>query len=211
MTDPRRTFAPVVLLGLASAGGAAVAGTKDWATTSKSPASLGLLASQTVSADMPLAGALAFVLLAAWGVLLVTRGGARRLMAVVTLVVAAVLVAVTVVAYLRLPDTVAENYRAARGAAAGDLGTTMTGWYWVALVAAVLAVVAATGAVRFARHWPEMGSRYDAPTAHPAAHPADTPADSPADTEHEPATETDLWKAMDAGHDPTERPDHRAP
>jgi len=203
VTDPRRTFAPVVLLGLASAGGAAVAGTKDWATTAKSPASLGLLASQTVSADMPLAGALAFVLLAAWGVLLVTRGGARRLMAVVALVVAVVLVVVTAAAYFRLPDTVAENYRAARGATAGHLGTTMTGWYWLALVAALLAVVAAIGAIRFARHWPEMGSRYDAPTAHPA--------DSPAPAEHEPATETDLWKAMDAGHDPTERPDHRAP
>jgi hypothetical protein len=66
------------------------------------------------------------------------------------------------------------------GATTPDVGTT--GWFWVGAVAAGLGVVAWVAAVRFVRGWPEMGRRYD------------TPADTPP---------TDLWKAMDQGHDPT--------
>ena len=46
------------------------------------------------------------------------------------------------------------------------------------------------------RHWPEMGSRYDAPGAAAA-----TAAGPP-----EEQTSLDLWKALDEGRDPTARP-----
>ncbi len=57
-----------------------------------------------------------------------------------------------------------------------------------------MASVAATAlAVRWVRHWPEMGSRYDAPGA--AAETAEPPPED--------RSNLDLWKAMDEGRDPT--------
>jgi hypothetical protein len=66
----------------------------------------------------------------------------------------------------------------------------------VGLVAAVLALVGAAFAVRLVPAWPEMGSRYDAPQRR--AEPPD-----PADMD-----ETDLWRAIDQGRDPTDPPAH---
>ena len=72
-----------------------------------------------------------------------------------------------------------------------------TGWFWLALAASVPALLAALAAIRQAPAWPEMGSRYDAPSAHDtaSAHSTDTPAEE--------RTSLDLWKSMDEGEDPT--------
>jgi hypothetical protein len=60
----------------------------------------------------------------------------------------------------------------------------------------VVALFAAVVAVRYVPGWPEMGSRYDAPTG--AAEPSD-----PADME-----DVDLWRAIDQGRDPTDPTDY---
>ena len=102
MADPRRrTFGPVVLVGLASAGLAAVAGNRhwvEWSAQSRGESSL-LTLTGDGTATVPLAGALALVLLACWGVLLVTRGRLRRAVAVLALVVSAGMVATAVLGY----------------------------------------------------------------------------------------------------------------
>jgi uncharacterized membrane protein (TIGR02234 family) len=67
-----------------------------------------------------------------------------------------------------------------------------TAWWYVALFAAVLALAGAALAVRYAGTWPEMGSKYDAPTAH-------TVTPDPSQME-----ELDLWRAIDQGRDPTD-------
>ncbi len=204
MTEPRRTFAPVVLLGLGSAAALAAAGTKVWAEPELSPADLGLLPSQAVTADMPLAGALGFVLLAGWGVLLVTRGAVRRAVAVLLTLVSLGLVATTVTAFWGVRDVLERQLDdLGVGIKASSVATRMTGWYWVALVFSVVAVLAAAAAVRWCRDWPAMSSRYDAPTRDTASHPA-APASEPAD-------DTEFWKALDAGRDPTDRPGPDAP
>jgi uncharacterized membrane protein (TIGR02234 family) len=82
-----------------------------------------------------------------------------------------------------------------------DLGRTPTGahttaWWYAGLVAALLALAAAALAVRHVSSWPEMGSRYDAPTAR-------AEVDDPAQME-----EVDLWRAIDQGRDPTDSGDH---
>ena len=46
-----------------------------------------------------------------------------------------------------------------------------------------------------APRWPEMGSRYDAPTGRPGRRPEDL-------------DDLDLWRAIDQGHDPTDPTDH---
>jgi uncharacterized membrane protein (TIGR02234 family) len=192
----RRTFGPVVLVGLASAGLAAVAGNRAWVRWSAESEGAGSLLTVTGddTATVPLAGALALVLLAGWGVVLVTRGRVRRATAGLGLLVACGM-AVTAVLGVRsaaggLRDDLAQ-------AGVGDPSTQLVGWFWVYLVCAVLAVAAAALAVRLAPAWPEMGSRYDAPGAqHPEARAG--------------ASGLDLWRALDEGRDPT-LPDRQAP
>jgi uncharacterized membrane protein (TIGR02234 family) len=182
----RRFFVPTLLGGLVGAGLCALAGGKPWAAPDGQPGST--LVDDT-GGHVPLAGALGLVALAAWGVLLVTRGRVRRGVAVLGAVVAVGLVVTAVVGRSQALDS-------ARHATV-DLGRTpsgahVTGWWWVALVASLLALAAAAAAVRFCRTWPEMGSRYDAPAA---------PARDPEPEEME---DIDLWRAIDQGRDPTD-------
>jgi uncharacterized membrane protein (TIGR02234 family) len=187
MTDPRRTFGPVVLLGLASAGLAAVAGNRPWAGWSAQSRSESSLLSLTGgdTATVPLAGALALVLLACWGVLLVTRGRVRRAIAVLGLVVSAVMVATAVLGYRSATSGLRSDLAEA---GVEDPSVQSVAWYWVFLACALVSVAATAAAVRLVPAWPEMGSRYDAPGA------TATRRDE---------TDLDLWKALDDGRDPT--------
>ena len=195
----RSTFGPVVLVGLASAGLAAIAGTKPWVSgesgavrSDDGGAMSSILALDSV-AESPLAAALSLVVLACWGVLLVTRGRFRRAVAVLALVAALGLVAATVEAFFNLPDALADALLEASG---GDTASTsLTAWYPVALLAALACVATSSAAVRLVGSWPEMGTKYDAPTGAPGAD--DTATEEP------PTENIDIWKALDEGRDPT--------
>ena len=189
-----------MLVGLASAGLAAIAGTKPWVSgesggvrSDDGGAMSSILALDSV-AESPLAAALSLVVLACWGVLLVTRGRFRRAIAVLALVAALGLVAATVEAFFNLPDALADV--AARGRPAVDTASTsLTAWYPVALLAALACVATSLAAVRLVGSWPEMGTKYDAPTGAPGAD--DTATEEP------PTENIDIWKALDEGRDPT--------
>jgi uncharacterized membrane protein (TIGR02234 family) len=188
----RRTFGPVVLLGLASAGLAAVAGNRawiEWTGESKGHNSL-LTITGDDSATVPLAGALALVLLACWGVLLVTRGRVRRILAALGFAVSIGMVVTAVLGYRSATDGLRDDLA---DLGADFLTTASTGWYWTYLACAVLAVLTTLAAVRLVPSWPEMGSRYDAPGSTPP------PREE---------TSLDLWRALDHGRDPT-LPDDR--
>lgn len=188
----RRTFGPVVLLGLGTAALAAVSSAKPWigqdSTAGSSDASMAALDSGT---RFPLASAISLVLLAAWGVLLVTRGRVRRTFALLAAVAAVGLLVSVVTAYVTLPDTARDSLDELMGRQSSDTG--FTGWFWTTAVCAVLALVPAGLAVRLVGQWPEMGSRYDAPG---------TPATTTEVTTTDP--ERDLWHALDEGRDPTD-------
>jgi uncharacterized membrane protein (TIGR02234 family) len=186
----RRTFAPVLLLGLAAGALSAVAGTKPWAEVTDPAVGAVALTPDAELGQMPLAGSLSLLVLAAWGVVLVTRGRVRRAVAVVG-AVAAVGVLVTVV--VGWSSTVAD-FEALPGQTQPP-ETAHTGWFWAAAVGAVLSVVATVLAVRLVPYWPAMGSRYDAPAARPAASPS---VGDPGD-----AADGELWRAIDEGRDPT--------
>ncbi len=162
MPDRRRTFGPVVLAGLVGSGLATLAGSKPWAAPDGTAGST--LVDKT-GGHVPLASALGLVALAGWGVLLVTRGRVRRAVAVLVAVVSAGLVATTLLGRSSALDS-------ARRATV-DLGETVsgahvTGWWWVAVPASLLALVAAVAAVLWcrllARDGPSVrradGSRY---------------------------------------------------
>ena len=191
MAEPRRTFGPVVLLGLATGILAAVASSRPWVVDAgggnRSTDPLGAVVD---AGEMPLAAALSLVVLACWGVLLVTRRTVRRVVAVLGLLAAVGLAVTVAVGWATLPDVVAEAITTQ--ATSGDaVAVESTAWWWAAAVGALGSVVAATLAVRWVAHWPEMGSRYDAPGTAAAS-------DDPED-----ASSLDLWKAMDEGRDPT--------
>jgi uncharacterized membrane protein (TIGR02234 family) len=196
--ERRRSFGPVVLLGLASAALAAVAGTHPWVVDGRAdPAGdpvPGVELADPVAAagEMPVALALGLVLLAAWGVVLVTRGWVRRAVAALALVAAAGLVASVVVALTTLDDQVA---RAILERGATDAAVTeLSAWFWVAALTALLALATSGLAVAWVPAWPEMGRRYDAPASRDDTQPDGPPAEQ---------THLDLWRSMDEGHDPT--------
>lgn len=184
MGDRRRTFGPVVLLGVAAGGLTAIAGNNP---SAEAETTSGFV---TYDAHMPLVTALALVVLACWGVVLVTRGRVRRAIAALGVVASAGALAATLVGWSQVPDQLTDELAQV---GVTDPGVTHTVWFWLALLGAVLSLVASVLAVLLTPSWPEMGSRYDAPTS---AAPA--PVVAP-----EEQTSLDLWKAMDEGRDPT--------
>ncbi len=186
----RRTFGPVVLAGLAGAGLAAYAATKQWARIDEGSTGAAFTPMSDSAGESPLAASLSLVVLACWGVVLVTRGIVRR--AVLGLSVLAALATVVTVA-VGWSQTAAPLQEALD---AVDLGGSVshTWWWAAALVGALVALAAGVAGVRFAPAWPEMGRRYDTPTGGPVADTA-----KPAEEQ----SNLDLWKAMDEGHDPT--------
>ena len=190
----RRTFGPVVLLGLAGAVLTAVAGGRDWATASGRAAGAPVTVAAKGSESAPLVLALGLVALAAWGVVLVVRTRGRRVVGVVgAFASAGALVSAAVSAGRARDDAV--RALVARGASGG--AASLTGWYVVALVGAVVALAAFVLTVRLAPAWPTMSARYDAPSARGNGAPAPDPSAAGE------AAERELWKALDEGHDPT--------
>ncbi len=217
VTARRRTyFGPLVLAGLATGALTAVASTKQMMRVDEgSLVDLGVPAEAiarinpgsdletlgagltSVSGDLPLAGGLALVLLACWGVVLVTRGRVRVAVAGLALLAAIGVLVALVAGWLSGRESYAEAVGERVGVNAdvvGQISIDPTGWFWAACVGAVLSVAVTAASLRFVASWPTMGGRYDAPGAET------TPATSAGPEDQ---TNLDLWKAMDRGDDPT--------
>ena len=187
----RSSFGPTVLVGLASGTATAVLAGRRLAAGDGGGVPEALIGAAAATDTLPLAQALALVALAAWGVLLVTRGRFRRAVAVLAVLAAAGTTLTLLVGRGALVDGVTEALRQG-GVEDPDVGLTAS--YWLALAASLVCLAAAVVAVRAVGSWPEMGRRYDAPAAVAAA-PV-TPTSDPAD----------LWRALDEGHDPMAGP-----
>jgi Tryptophan-associated transmembrane protein (Trp_oprn_chp) len=185
--EPRRSFGPTVLAGLAGAGVGAFAGGRAWASPDATGGTTAIV--DHSGGHVPLAAALGLVALACWGVLLVTRRVVRRVVAVLAVLAAAGLLATSMIGRSSAVDSARDATVDVGGA---GVAVHTTAWWWTGLLASVVALAAAALAVRLCPGWPEMGSRYDAPVGRPA------PGDM---------SEVDLWRAIDQGHDPTEH-DH---
>jgi uncharacterized membrane protein (TIGR02234 family) len=186
MAERDRSFGPTVLIGLAASVLAAVAATREWAQATGDAAGIRVQASVSGSETAPLAAALSLVALAGWGVVLVVRGRIRRVVAAVGFIASAGVVATVFDAFDGAQDD-ATSAVTEQGATGDVLITTLTGWYYTAGVAIALALLAFAVAVVRSPRWPAMGSKYDAPAARA----------------HTPATDEDMWRALDEGRDPT--------
>jgi uncharacterized membrane protein (TIGR02234 family) len=184
---PRSRFAPVLLAGLAAGTLTAVASNRTaFALDNASGTGAGSVSPATdIDGSMPLATSLGLVFLAAWGVLLVTRGVVRRALAWLVLTASLGLVVSVGAAYLTLPDDLRGQLRAS---GMTSVSISPTGWFWVAAVGAVLSLGTGLIALRRVGSWPEMGTRYDAPGT---------------TTRVDPDSNLDLWKAIEEGRDPT--------
>jgi uncharacterized membrane protein (TIGR02234 family) len=174
---------------LASAGLTAVAANQTWATAKADDGEFAFT-TLTEAPQVPLVLTLALVVLAAWGVLLVTRGGVRRVVAWLGALAAVGALVAAIAGRWTLEDSFEHDFADQGATAVVDFGA----WWVVAVVAAALATVTATLAAAYVGRWPEMGTRYDAPGAAGQA-AVETPADE--------QTNLDLWKSIDEGHDPT--------
>lgn len=189
---PRRLYAPVVLATLATGGLAFFAAGRTWA---ESEVVTDGLAPATVSVSgtdaQPLVSALALVVVTSALAILAAGPRLRRFVGVLTILAAGIgAVVVPRSGSGRLADalvTAAEKSPAYSGPASLS-EVTHTPWDLVTITAFVLAVALGAVTVRFGPQWPTMGSRYDAPSSRP-------PKDN--------RTDTDMWKAMDDGQDPT--------
>jgi len=189
-----RSFGRTVLAGLGGAALASVAAARDWAESSGANAGVKVHASVTGSDAAPLVLALALVTLAAWGVVLVLRGRARQVVAAVGLVAAVGALVALVDAFDGAQDAAVAAVTA-RGGTGDTFAASLTGWYWATGIGLAVTALALAVAVRRARTWPALGSRYDAPATRAAA----------------PRTDQDLWRALDEGHDPTAEDDASRP
>jgi len=179
-----RSFGVVATAGLGAGVVAAIAGNNAWAEVADKDG-VSAVALSLRDASAPPVTAFALVTLAAWGVLLVTRGRVRRGMAWFALLSALATLGFAVAAWIAAPTLLEDDLRST------DVDIVHTAWSYGGVAAAVIAVAAGAMAVRSVRSWPEMGQRYDSPVG------AVTDVD-PSERDH-----LDLWKDLDQGHDPT--------
>jgi uncharacterized membrane protein (TIGR02234 family) len=187
----RTWFGPVVLAGLATAALGSAASGKAWFSAAVDHQLMPGVPEPDTRADMPLALALSLVVLAGWGAMLVTRGRTRRVVTTIALVAALGVVACVVVAPFTLPDDIRDRLLAGTG----DVAIEPTKWYLTAAVTGVLSAASLVAAWVLVPRWPAMSTRYDAPGSRSARAAGAVPKD---------ASDTELWKALDEGHDPTD-------
>lgn len=192
MTKGRRLYAPVVLATLATGGVAFFAAGRTWAEAEvKAEGLAGATVSVSGSDAQPLVSALALVVVTTALAILAAGPRLRRVIGALTMLVAvAGVIVVPRSGGGRLTDAVgsaAEASPAYTGPSSiGDI--SYAPWYLVTIAAFVVAVVLGATTFRLGPRWPTMSTRYDAPTSRP---------------QKEIRTDTDLWKAMDDGQDPT--------
>ncbi len=186
-------YPQTLLLGLASATGATVGASRPWQSATANVQGLPTIHAQVDGADLaPLAGALGFVLLASFGAVVATRGWVRRGLGILV-VVCAVAVVVAVV-HPGGGSRAIEQGLSAKGWSGGSYDSHTAAWRWVSGAGALGCALAGGLIAWFGGSWATMSSRYDAPLSVDQA-----PGPALVDP-----TETDLWRSIDSGHDPTQ-------
>lgn len=180
----RRLYGPVVVALLAASGGAWLGLGRAWGIVDLTSEGLPSDTLRITGTDaVPLATALAVVLVTSALGVLATRGRGRQVLGVL------VLLAGLVGAGLSASSSSAVAAAARRAAEQSPAYTGQqipaadgTAWPFVVAVAFLLCAALGVLVVRHARRWPAMGGRYDAPSAR---------------------VDDDPWKALDEGRDPT--------
>lgn len=194
-----RGYAAAVVVGLLSAGIVAFAVARPWVRAHAVVPRVATIDTSISGGDLvPLAGALGFVLLAAFGAVIATRGMARRIVGG-AIVVASILVLASA---LRPGGSQAAVQAAlsAKGWAGGSYSAPATLWRLLTGIAALGCTVSGLAVAAVGHRWPTMGARYDGASARASA---DAQAAVPADQSAQP-TDAEIWREIDRGIDPTQ-------
>lgn len=198
----RRGYTLSVLAGILSGGAGFFAASRAWSSVTVRTAGL---PTDRVTVDgsraLPIVGAMALVIMAGSVAVLATSHRVRVLVGSIIAAAGMVSVAFIVTGAGTLRDALVQQI-ASSPAMAGDEAAQLrvadqadgSLWRWVALLASMLGVAVGAAVVAYGWRWPVMGRKYEAPGA-----AKDAPA-SPRDGE---PSDSDLWKALDRGDDPT--------
>jgi len=189
-----RCLAVAVLGGLACGGVSLAAAGRPWAqvqvATTGMPTRLVEIVGTTVAPEV---GALALVVVTASLALLPTGGRLRQVVAALGLLASVGVVVGCALAGTDLDEALRQEVTTTSSGARPD-GADNPLWRWVSLVGGLAGAALGAWALRRSAGWPVMGSRYETPVAAPGR---------PARDPEQQSQETDLWRAMDRGEDPT--------
>ena len=190
--NARRLYGPVVLGTLAVGGLAFLAASRPWARVKLSTEGLPPDTVKVTGSDAyPLVTALALVVITASLAVLASSGRIRVAVGVLTALVSAAAIGILLLDGGSLDSSFRSAVKASPAFTSGDVDpVSASAWKYVAVAAFVLAAVLGVVTARFARTWPAMSSRYDAPSARPKVAAIES--------------ESDMWKALDDGRDPTQ-------
>jgi uncharacterized membrane protein (TIGR02234 family) len=189
--NARRLYAPVVLGTLAAGGIAFFTASRTWAHARIAAQGLPPDTVKVSGSDaQPIVTALALVAVTAALAVLASSPRLRRIVGAFTVAVA--VIAIVVVLFDGSTDDAMTKAVKASPAFTGANTPATHHTLWPVLTVAAFVAVAGLGAItaRFGPVWPTLSSRYDAPRVRPS------------DTA--PQTDTDMWKALDEGRDPTQ-------
>nr|WP_285681411.1 Trp biosynthesis-associated membrane protein [Actinoplanes sp. NBRC 103695] len=193
-----RGLASAVLGCVAGAGLATFAATRVWAVAvTERPGLTDLRETTTGAAAQGWIVALALVALAGAGALLATRGGVRRGLGGLLVLVGVGLAVAAVTGRAGLDP--------------GEAGTGSIVWPAACVAGSALIVLGGLSAARRGHHWPAMGSRYErtkspSPHARPGEPTGPSHAAGPESDVTAPGSRVDTraaWDALDRGDDPT--------
>jgi uncharacterized membrane protein (TIGR02234 family) len=182
----RRQYLGALLRISGGAGLALLAAVPVWITASVATPGLGT-ATFEVTGSQAAVGLVAVALVALAGSVAVVATGGRARQAVGVLVVLAgcAVVALAAVPGLRPTEAARGPVAASAGSPAGQLTTTGSLWWLLAVLGGLLVVSGGASTVRSGRAWPTMSARFER------------------DGSARPATRQDPWAALDRGDDPT--------
>lgn len=192
----RRGYGLTLVIGLLAATVVTVGTSKAWAAATVTIQGLPTLRASATGADMaPLVGALGVVLLAAFGVVIATRGLVRRGVGLLIVVVALVVLVAAV--HPGGAHDALDAALSAKGLPRGHAFETQSAvWRWLVFAASVPCALAGAAVAAYGGHWATMGSRYDSPGAAGPIAAAPGPEAG--------LDEADAWRAIDQGQDPTQ-------
>ena len=190
--SPRRLYALVVLGTLAAGGLAFFAASRTWAHVRIATDGLPSDSVDVTGGDaQPLVSALALVVVTAALAVLAASPRVRRVVGVFTVLVAVAAAAIVLLGGSSLDRAVDHAVEASPAyTGTGDHDFTTSVWKYVTVLGFVAAALLGGITAKLGATWPTMSSRYDAPAARPAA--------------AAPQSDTEMWKALDEGRDPTQ-------
>jgi uncharacterized membrane protein (TIGR02234 family) len=203
MSD-RRGLVIAIVGGLAAGGLALLGASRPWARTEIAvPGVPSSTVEVSGTSAVPWVGALTLVILAGALAIVPTGGWLRRTVGAVIVLAAAGAAIGVLTAGPAIDDALSEELAASPASGGVDDAAIVAAadhpaWRWLSLGGSVAGIAVGLLVAARGHRWATMGSRYDAPASRQRTNAAEPEPEASASTD-----DTDLWRALDEGRDPT--------